>query len=306
MAEIFLARAKGIEGFEKLVVVKKLLPQSAGDEALRGMFLDEARVAATLHHPNIVQVYDIGVDGDDYFFTMEFVYGQDLSHALRRAAMLRRPLSLDQSLSIIIAMSAGLHYAHEKEGIDGRPLGLVHRDVSPQNVLISYDGAVKLMDFGIAKAASNSQKTRDGTLKGKIAYMSPEQGSSGKVDRRSDVFSLAIMLWELTTFRRLYKAESDFESLRKIITMDAPRPSKYRPDYPKALEDIVMKGLQRKPDERYQTAEELQLALEAFARERKLDAAVPCSSSSSGPEQPGSWRSMRPSPWNANAVTTAR
>jgi serine/threonine protein kinase len=271
MADIYLARARGVEGFEKLVVAKRLLPRGEIDPSMVSMFLDEARVAATLQHPNIVQVYDIGItDDDNYFFTMEFVYGQDLSHLLRRAAILRRPLSLDAALSIVIGLCAGLHHAHEKEGPDGRPLGLVHRDVSPQNVLISYDGAVKIMDFGIAKATSNSQKTRDGTLKGKIAYMSPEQGSSTDLDRRSDVFSVATMLWELTTFRRLFKAESDFESLRRIIQEDAPRPARYIPTYPAALERIVMKGLRRNPEERYQTAQELQLDLETFAREQRL------------------------------------
>ena len=271
MAEIWLARAQGIQGFEKLVVVKTLLPRVQQDPALVSMFLDEARVAATLHHPNIVQVYDIGVAADDeYFFSMEFVYGQDLSHLLRRAAETRKPPSLDTALTIVIALCAALHHAHEKEGADGKPLHLVHRDVSPQNVLISYDGAVKLMDFGIAKAANNSTKTRDGTLKGKIAYMSPEQGTSGKVDRRSDIFSLAILLWELTTFRRLYRADSDFETLRKIIQQDAPKPSKHRPDFPPALERIILKGLKRNPAERYQSAEEMQLDLEAFAREQRL------------------------------------
>ncbi len=270
MAEIHLARSKGIEGFEKLVVVKKLLERSEQDPSLVSMFLDEARVAATLHHPNVVQVYDIGVENDAYFFSMEFVYGQDLSHLLRRAAAARKPLSLDTALTIIIGLCSGLHYAHEKEGADGKPLHLVHRDVSPQNVLISYDGAVKLMDFGIAKAASNSQVTRDGTLKGKIAYMSPEQGTSGNLDRRSDVFSLATILWELTTFRRLFRADSDFESLRKIIQQDAPRPSRFRPDYPPALERIVMKGLQRDKTARYQSAQEMQLDLEEFARDQRL------------------------------------
>ena len=271
MAEIWLARAKGIEGFEKLVVVKKLLPRIEHDATLVSMFLDEARVAATLHHPNVVQVYDIGIgSGNDYYFSMEFVYGQDLSHLLRRAAAARKPVSLDTALTIILGMCAGLHYAHEKEGADGKPLKLVHRDVSPQNVLISYDGAVKIMDFGIAKATSNSQVTRDGTLKGKIAYMSPEQGVSGTLDRRSDLFSLAIMLWELTTFRRLFKADSDFETLRRIIQEDVPSPLKYRPSCPPELERIIMKGLRRKPEERYQTAEEMQLDLEAFAREQRL------------------------------------
>jgi len=146
----------------------------------------------------------------------------------------------------------------------------VHRDISPQNVLVSYDGAVKLVDFGIAKAASRSAVTRDGALKGKIAYMSPEQCRARPLDRRSDIFSLSIMLWELTTFRRLYKGDSDYDQLHMILEEDAPPPSRFRPNYPPGLERIVMKGLRRNPDERFQTVEELQLALEELAREQKL------------------------------------
>ena len=270
MAEIHLALTRGIEGFEKLVVVKRVLPHMARDEDFVRMFLDEARIAATLHHPNIVQVYDIGRDDQSHFFTMEFVHGADLSNTLRRATEARRPPTLDHALSIVLALCAGLHYAHEKEGLDGKRLGLVHRDVSPQNVLISFDGAVKLTDFGIAKAAERPGATRDGALKGKLSYMSPEQARSRPLDRRSDVFALSILLWELTTFRRLFRAASDFETLELVTGSDAPAPSRFRPEYPPELEQIVMKGLQRDPDRRYQSAEEMQLDLEELARELRL------------------------------------
>jgi len=270
MAEIHLALTHGIEGFEKLVIVKRILPHLARDADFVQMFLNEARVAATLQHPNVVQVYDIGRDDSSHFFTMEFVYGADLSNILRRASEVRRPPTLDQALTIVLGLCAGLHYAHEKEGLDGRPLGMVHRDVSPQNVLVSFDGATKLVDFGIAKAATRAGVTRDGALKGKIAYMSPEQCRSRPLDRRSDVFSLAILLWELTTFRRLFRADSDYDQLEMITSTDAPPPSKFRVDYPPALEKIVMKGLRRDPAERYQTVEDMQLELEELARELRL------------------------------------
>jgi len=270
MAEIHLALTRGIEGFEKLVVVKRILPHLVRETEFVEMFLDEARIAATLHHPNITQVYDIGRDEQSHFFTMEFVHGSDLSNVLRRAADQRRPPPLDQAIAIVLGMCAGLHYAHEKEGLDGKPLAMVHRDVSPQNVLISFDGAVKLVDFGIAKAAARSGVTKDGSLKGKIAYMSPEQCRSKPLDRRSDIFSLSIVLWELTTFRRLFRQPSDYEMLTAITSTDAPPPSQFRPDYPPQLERIVMKGLRRDPALRYQNAEEMQLDLEELAREYRL------------------------------------
>lgn len=270
MAEIHLALTRGIEGFEKLIIVKRILPTLVTDADFVRMFLDEARVAATLHHPNIVQVYDIGRDEQSHFFTMEFVYGADLSLVLRRAADARTPPPLDQALSIILALCGALHYAHGKEGMDGKSLGLVHRDVSPQNVLISFDGVIKLTDFGIAKAAARAGATQTGALKGKLAYMSPEQVRAKPLDRRSDIFALSILLWELTTFRRLFRAASAFDTLEMITSTDAPPPSQFRPDYPPELEAIVMKGLQRDPGLRYQTAEQMQLDLEELARELRL------------------------------------
>src|SRR4051812_29165255 len=269
MAEIYLARALGIEGFEKLVVLKRILPQYADDEDFVNMFLDEARLAATLHHSNVVQVYDIGAVDGQYFLSMEFLHGQDGRQLIKAASQQSGGLPLEHALSIVMGICAGLHYAHEHT-VDGTPLNLVHRDVSPQNVFITYDGNVKLLDFGIARASSRLSQTRGNSLKGKIAYMSPEQCGGLPLDRRSDVFSAAIILWELTTGRRLYTGDSDFEVMRKLREEDPPRPSTVGFAYPLALERIVLKGLKRDREERYASAEELLLELEAFAREARM------------------------------------
>ncbi|HEX6838335.1 MAG TPA: protein kinase [Polyangia bacterium] len=269
MAEIYLARAVGIEGFEKLVVLKRILPQYADNEEFVHMFLDEARLAATLHHSNIVQVYDIGAVDTQYFLSMEFLHGQDGRQLMKACATRHLPLGRNNALAIGIGVLAGLHYAHERV-VDGRPLDLVHRDVSPQNVFVTYDGGVKLLDFGIARASSRLTETRSGTLKGKIAYMSPEQCAGFPVDRRSDIFAAAIILWEMTTGKRLYTGSSDFEILRKVKEEDAPPPSSVVPDYPPELERIVMKGLARDRERRYATAEEMQVELEEFARGERL------------------------------------
>src|SRR5262245_42270613 len=206
MAEIYVARTAGIEGFEKEVIVKRILPHLAADPEFVQMFLDEARLAATLHHPNIVQVYDIGRDEEHgYFFSMERVHGHDLGRVLAAAADRKRGLALEHALSIVAGLAAGLHYAHEQ--------GIVHRDVSPSNVLVTYDGCVKVVDFGVAKAMANRSKTRDGAIKGKVSYMSPEQWRGLTVDRRSDVFALGILLFELTTGKRLFKGDNDFAVL---------------------------------------------------------------------------------------------
>ena len=270
MAEIYLARARGIEGFEKVVVLKRILPQFAQNSDFVGMFLDEARLSATLQHPNIAQVHDIGQWNGSYFFTMEYVHGQDVRGILQAVVQQHRQVPLAQALTIIAGAAAGLHAAHEKRGFNGRPLKIVHRDVSPSNVLVSYDGGVKLVDFGVAKAAQRQTETRAGTLKGKIAYMSPEQCLGQELDRRSDVFSLGILLYELTTARRLFKGDAEFAVMQRIVNEDVPPPSSVIPGYPAALEKIVMRALQRDRGERYPTAQELQLDIEHFAGAQRL------------------------------------
>ncbi len=270
MAEVYLARAPGLEGFEKLVALKRILPHLSHDDRLLGMFLKEARLAATLHHPNIVQVFEVGLSGGCYFFTMEYVDGVDVRTLLRRAEETGKPPPLEHAVAIAISAAAGLHHAHEQVGRDGRPLGIVHRDVSPSNLLVSHDGFLKVSDFGIAKAESEGHDTRTGTLKGKFAYMSPEQCRSERLDRRSDVFSLGIVLYELTTGTSPFRQANDFLTMSRIVDRDAPSPRERRPEYPPELERILLTALHRDPARRFQTAQDLQLALEQFVRDRQL------------------------------------
>src|SRR5688572_22396281 len=270
MAELYLARTVGIEGFEKLVVIKRILPQFATNTSFVTMFLNEARLAATLHHPNIAQVYDIGQEGTEYFFAMEYIHGEDLGRMVASATDSGVPISLDVALTLIAGLCAGLHYAHEKVGSDGKALSVVHRDVSPSNVLVSYDGAVKLVDFGIARAGSQPSTTRGG-IKGKIGYMSPEQCKGKEVlDRRSDIFSAGSLLYELTTGRLPFTDETDYGVLSQIVNTDALPPSKLVPSYPPALERIVLKALARDRDKRYSSAIEFQGDVEDFAHENRL------------------------------------
>lgn len=270
MAEIFLARVESIRGFEKLVVVKRLLPQYVANLQLVRMFLDEARLMATLNHPNITQVHDVGEARGSYFFAMEYVHGEDLRTILRAAAHKGQALPVELAVGIIADAAAGLHHAHEKRGSDGTALDIVHRDVSPSNVLVSFDGAVKVTDFGVAKWARQESHTRHGTLKGKCAYMSPEQCRGEPLDRRSDVFALGILLYELTTGTRLFQGASDFAILNQIVDGRIVPPSQRRAGFPPALDRIVMRALERPRDRRFPTARDMQLALEAFAHEQRL------------------------------------
>ncbi|HEY2901253.1 MAG TPA: serine/threonine-protein kinase [Polyangia bacterium] len=283
MAEIYLARAQGLSGFEKLLVLKRILPQHALDPELLRMFLDEARLSATLDHPHITQVYDIGTQGETPFFTMEYVHGANLREILlAQAARARGSAASGRSdsdggalpdvhaVAIIAAAAAGLHYAHERRGADGQPLQIVHRDVSPSNVLVTYDGGVKVADFGIAKWSSQRTQTQAGALKGKFAYMSPEQCKSQPVDRRSDVFALGTLLYELTTGAPPFRGDSDYEILTHIVNDPAPPPVRTGTPYAPALARIALRALARAPEDRYPTAQALQLELEAFAREQNL------------------------------------
>ena len=269
MAEIYLARVRGNFEFEKLVVLKMILPHVADDPVFVQMFLDEARLAATLHHPNIATVYDVGEAAGTYFFAMEYVHGEDARTIRVATRTAGQTVPIDHALAIVHGAASALHYAHERTGPDG-PLHIVHRDVSPSNILISYDGAVKLVDFGIARASHRTNKTRTGTLKGKIPYMSPEQCRGLTTDRRSDLFSLGTVLYELTVGRRPYRGENDFAVLEQIVNGHAPLPSVVAPGYPPMLEHIVMQLLQRDPDRRYQTGEDVLADLEEFIADRSI------------------------------------
>jgi serine/threonine protein kinase len=271
MAEIFLARTKGIQGFEKYLVIKRILGHRTQDPEFVRMFLDEARVAATLDHPNIVQIYDVGHVDNEYFIAMEYLRGHNLIEIVRAGAKLgyAKP-PLEHVVSTLTQCCAGLHYAHEKRDFEGRSLEIVHRDVTPQNVVVSFDGSVKVVDFGIAKAATREVETLAGTLKGKIGYMSPEQCRGAPVDRRSDIFAVGIILFELTTGKRLYHERSDFDTLKKIIEGPVPSPRDLLPFYPAFLNAIVVRCLQKNADDRYQTARDLHADLDAFARDNQL------------------------------------
>jgi serine/threonine protein kinase len=271
MAEIYLARVSGTAGFEKLVVLKRILPNVAADHGFVQMFLDEARLAATLRHPNIADVFDVGEEDGSYYFAMEFIHGQD-ARAIKLATFSQsRELPIEIALTIINGTTYALAYAHAKEGPQG-PLGIVHRDVTPSNILVSYDGAVKLVDFGIARADTRSAvvKTRTGTLKGKVPYMSPEQARGGALDRRSDLFSLGGLLYELTTGRRPFEYRSEFETLDAIASGKVKPPSSLIPSYPRDLEAIVMKLLALDPASRYQNADDVMLALERLIKDHGM------------------------------------
>jgi serine/threonine protein kinase len=265
MAEIYLARAQGIQGFQKYVVLKRILPQYSSDETFIRMFLDEARVAATLDHPNIAHVYDIGQSNGLFFFAMEYLHGEDAGQILSETTKKDQIIPLELALTIVCGVASGLHFAHEQVSSDGTPLRLVHRDISPSNVVVTYDGGVKLLDFGIAKVTTNIHRTETGGLKGKLSYMSPEQCQNAPLDRRSDIFSLGVVLFELTTQTRLFKRNPNMDVIERLMIGDIPAPSSIVPEYPPALEQIVLKALKRDPVERYSTARELQLALEGFA-----------------------------------------
>ncbi len=247
------------------MVLKMILPERANDYTAVQMFLDEARLAASLNHQNVAQVFEVGEDGGIHFLAMEYVHGQDLRALLAKAGSEGTRVPLELALTVVAGAAAGLNHAHERRTSDGTPMGIVHRDVSPSNIMIGYDGAVKLLDFGIAKATSRSVETQSGIIKGKFAYMAPEQCRGRDVDRRSDVFSLGIILYEVTTQHRCFRADSDFDTMHRIVTGDIVRPTRLVQGYPQALEAIVMKALAIDVNQRYQSAGLLLEAIESFA-----------------------------------------
>ena len=262
MAEIWLARQYGLPDFHRIVVVKKLNEDLKEDETFVRMFLDEARTSAQLTHPNVVQIYDLGFKDGEYFIAMEYIHGEDLVEVTHSAVEQAKLLPIGHVVRIVADALKGLHHAHTLVGSDGRPLGIVHRDASPHNVLVSYDGMVKLVDFGIAKARTQVEVTGSGMLKGKHAYMSPEQVRGETIDHRSDVFTIGIVLYELSTGHRLFVGRNEVETLESVLCAPIPRPSERVPGFPGKLEGIILRALERDPDQRYQSAQEMQLELE--------------------------------------------
>lgn len=271
MAELYLAHYEGLGGFHKQVVLKRILPEHARNSDYVEMFLDEARLVAQLQHPNIAQVYDVGVIGDsDYYFAMEYIRGRDVRQLRKRLKGLGLRLPVEHALAIAMAVASALDAAHQLRDREGSPLGIVHRDVSPSNIVVGFDGYVKLIDFGIAKSIDRNAETRTGVLKGKTCHMSPEQCLSRPLDHRSDLFCLGIVLYELTTGHKCFTGETDYETMRRIVARDFIRPSERVHDYPEALEEIVMWALERDPDDRYQSGRQLYLDLERFVRDTQL------------------------------------
>jgi serine/threonine protein kinase len=262
MAEVFLGVQQGLAGFLKVVVIKRVLPHFTANEQFVRMFIDEARIAARLDHPNIVRTYEFGAAEGQYYTVMEYLPGEDLRSILRRLSHGKQRMPLHLAVGIVMQLCAGLHCAHQLTDTNGRPLNLVHRDVNPANIIITYGGEVKIIDFGVAK--TNTTATVTGTIKGKIAYMPPEQILARGVDQRSDVFSAGVVLWELLTGRRLFGRASDAATLYAIMNDPVPTPSRYRPDVPRELDAIVMQALSRTPADRFDTADDMAAALEHF------------------------------------------
>jgi serine/threonine protein kinase len=270
MAQIYLARQTGLGAFERHVVLKTILRERASDQRFITMFLDEAKLAATLNHQNIAQVYEVDQADGAYFMSMEYVHGENARAILETTLRRGWTIPLELAVMIVSGAAAGLHHAHERKGKQGQPLNIVHRDVSPANVMVGYDGSVKVLDFGIAKAEERATKTVGGTIKGKYGYMSPEQCKGRPIDRRSDIFALGICLYELTTLRRAFKGNDDFETMKRIVSGDVILPSVAVAGYPRELEAIILTAMANDPNARFQNAQEMTEALDAFAVRAKL------------------------------------
>jgi len=263
MASVYLAQAQGPGGFEKWVALKTIHPHFSDDQRFVRMFLDEARLSARLSHPNICAVFDFGEVEGSHYLAMEYLKGEPLRGVIN-AAVKGAALPYQLVARMIADAARGLHSAHDVENDAGEPLGLVHRDVSPQNIFVLYDGVAKVVDFGIARARDRLAETSTGEVKGKMAYMAPEQLDTKEVDRRSDIFALGIVLWEASTLKRLFKRESTAQTVAAVLRDPVPPPTRLRGDYPPFLEQIVLRALDRDPDERFQTMAEFADALESF------------------------------------------
>ncbi|MBN1625430.1 MAG: serine/threonine protein kinase, partial [Deltaproteobacteria bacterium] len=267
MAELYRAKIIGVEGFEKLIAVKMILPHLSLEEDLVSSFICEAKLAAFLQHQNIVQIYDFGRMENRYFIAMEYLFGKDLKAVIRKSKERKQPISLENSLYMISQVCKGLDYAHHLRDFNGTPLSIIHRDIGPQNIFITYDGEVKIIDFGIAKAAIQDRTTQAGSIKGKVAYMSPEQAEGKAVDHRSDIFAIGIMLYELVLERRMFSGDI-YEVFKKVRESDFAAPESLNKDLPPRLYEILHKALARNPEMRYQSSGEMLIDIDAFMAER--------------------------------------
>ena len=270
MATVFLARNVGVAGFQRLIAIKRLHPHLAKDPDFVDMFLDEARLAARIHHPHVVSIQEVGQNEHGYYLVMDYVEGATLGKLLTRAAREGRRIPADVAIRIMLDTLGGLHAAHELQDDDGQALEIVHRDVSPQNILLGADGVARLTDFGVARAEAKISITKTGQLKGKLAYMAPEQAQGKRVDRRADLFACGIVLWESLALRRLFKGDTDAEVLNKVLHEEIPGLREATQSVSVALEAVVAKALARKPEDRYPTALAFADALEQVAKDQSM------------------------------------
>ena len=264
MAKVYLARQTGVGGFTKAVAMKVILPQFAGNKEFINMFLDEARLCVYLNHAHIAQVLDLGEVNGQYYIAMEFAHGEDLQMISRMTRKRGRLLPLPSAAKIVSQIAEGLYYAHTKTDDQGKPLGVIHRDISPHNIILTFDGQAKLIDFGIAKATVTYKEEEEGVLKGKFSYMSPEQIRGMPLDSRSDIFALGIVLWEICTGASLYRESSELLTMEAILRKPVPKPRELRGDMPPELESIILKSLAKRTVDRFQTAVEMHQALEDY------------------------------------------
>ncbi|MBA3457655.1 MAG: protein kinase, partial [Deltaproteobacteria bacterium] len=270
MAEVFKAKSYGVEGFEKIIAIKRILPTMGEDRDFIKMFIDEAKIAGQLAHANICQIFELGRIDGSHFIAMEYIWGKDLLQIQNRLRKIKQQMPIQMACFSIAKVLEGLDYAHRKRDPLGRPLEIVHRDCSPQNVLVSYEGEVKVIDFGIAKATSRNSRTMAGVLKGKFGYMSPEQVRGLPLDRRSDIFAIGTMLYECLTSERLFQGETDFSTLEKVRNVDVQNPRAINPNIPEAIERIIMKALAKDVDDRYQWCSEMLADLQAFLMSQEV------------------------------------
>jgi serine/threonine protein kinase len=266
MATVFLGRILGAGGFQRFVAIKRLHPHLASEQEFVEMFLDEARLAASIHHPNVVPILEVGTSDRGYYLVMEYIEGDTLARLLARAATSRQRIPIPIVLRIMLDTLAGLHAAHELKDDNDQHLSLVHRDVSPQNILVGINGTARITDFGVARAATRLSSTRSGQLKGKLAYMAPEQARGGQIDRRADLFAIGTVLWEVLADKRLFKGEGEADTLNRVLFEPIPKVRDIDPEIMPELEAVTMKSLDRDPEKRFPTAAVFADELEKAAR----------------------------------------